>query len=186
MALDAGADLEIWTRDDFYGSCAASSRTNKVFVAYLAYDLTNTLFWNRRWSGWVSNTIHHAMGIVCWVTIETRGVAHVLGVTAVMTELTTPFINLRWFLHETGLKESRLYIANGLLMTALWFVVRILLFGWLGLRLHAMRADLFAIPRWQTGVLLGSFATGFALQVFWFRKIAKGAFKVLFGKKKRA
>lgn len=181
LALDGASALEMWTTDDFFGSSPESSRANRVFLSYLAYDLTNVLYWRKRWSGWKATAIHHAMGLACWTTIETRGVAHVLGITAILTEITTPFVNTRWFLAETGLKKSVLYMVNGLVMTLLWFVFRILLFIWLGFRLYAMRFALFAIPPDQSNVIELSFVIGFTLQVFWFRKIAKGAYKTLAG-----
>lgn len=46
-------------------------------------------------------------------------------VTVTFTELTTPFVNQRWFFEQAGLKESRLYVINGALMWLSWFVIRI-------------------------------------------------------------
>lgn len=181
VAMGAVRALDMFRVDDFYGTCAESSHANRVFIAYLAYDLTNSLYHNRAWSGWVSNVIHHACGIVCWTAIETHGMAHLFGITAILTETTTPFVNNRWFFSQTGMKDSRLYVANGLLMTLLWFVLRICLFGWLGVRLYVMRSDLLSLPNFLIFILLQSYATGYALQIFWFRKIFKGALKTLRG-----
>ena len=83
-----------------------------------------------------------------------------------------------------------MYLANGLLMTLLWFLLRICLFGWVGYRLILMRAALFSLPALHSITLGGGYAFGYCLQIFWFRKILKGALKAVGiggdGKKKAA
>lgn len=39
-------------------------------------------------------------------------------------ELSTPFVQLRWFLHSLGLQKSKLYKINGLAMIGSFFVCR--------------------------------------------------------------
>jgi TLC domain len=39
-------------------------------------------------------------------------------------ELSTPFVHGRWFLYVYGLKDSLLYVVNGLLMMAVFFASR--------------------------------------------------------------
>lgn len=42
-----------------------------------------------------------------------------------MMEFSTPFVSLRSMLSVLGLKESRLYVINGLIMLATFFVCRV-------------------------------------------------------------
>jgi hypothetical protein len=51
------------------------------------------------------------------------------------------------------------------------------MFGWLGFRLFLLREALFALPFSHVANLLGGYSLGCFLQVFWFRKILKGALK---------
>ena len=40
-------------------------------------------------------------------------------------ELSTPFVQIRWFLHSLGLQKTKLYKMNGIAMIASFFVCRI-------------------------------------------------------------
>ena len=104
---------------------------------------------------------------------------HIFGMCAVLMETTTPFVNQRWFFAQSGIKSGVLYLVNGLVMTVLWFLLRILVFFWLGTRLFAMREQVFSVPLYKSGFILFSYAGGFSLQIFWFRKILKGALKAV-------
>jgi len=182
LSFTAGVELEVWTRPDvFFATSARSGLTNRVFVGYLLCDLSCSLYYNAAWSGWVENLVHHAAGIWCWSTLERDQFGHIFLLTALLAEGTTPFVNNRWFLAQSGMKDGRLYFYNGLLMTGLWFLLRVVLFAWLGTRLVAMRADLAKITAYQSVVLYVNYAIGYALQLFWFRKILKGALKALRG-----
>jgi hypothetical protein len=112
------------------------------------------------------------------------GFAHSVAICAMLTEATTPFINQRFFFDKAGMKSGSLYLVNGLLMTVLWFILRVLMFGWLGWRLFLMREGIMALPFVHRAVALSSYVVGYALQLFWFDKILRGALKALKGPKK--
>ena len=83
------------------------------------------------------------------------------------------------------MKDTTLYVVNGLFMTLLWFILRVCLFGWLGTRMFAMRSALLSITSLQRNTVLFSYVVGYSLQLFWFNKIVKGALKAIgFGAKK--
>ena len=184
LAYTAGRDLEVWSsaRDDgaFFATSERSSLANRVFLGYLLSDLATSLYYNRAWSGWVENILHHVSGIACWYTLERDAFGHLFLLTALLCEATTPFVNNRWFFAQAGMKASTLYFVNGLVMTFLWFALRVVMFGWLGYRIFVLRAALYTLSLWQALVMAWSFVVGYGLQLFWFRKILKGAIKALF------
>jgi hypothetical protein len=42
-------------------------------------------------------------------------------------EITTPFLHFRWFLWKLGRETTKLYVVNGLILIAMFFVFRVLL-----------------------------------------------------------
>ena len=164
-----------------------SSEANIIFIAYLASDLLLSVIYNTAWPGWQANMIHHVTGIWAWYMMTRHGFCHSIALCAMLTEATTPFVNQRWFFDKSGMKEGNLFVANGLLMTLLWFALRVCLFGWLGYRIFGpMRKSLLALPSLHLFCGLFSYTVGYALQLFWFSKIFKGALKVLSGPKSKA
>ena len=71
---------------------------------------------------------HHvaALASVALAGLSSQGHNYTLALLA--TECTTPFVNARWFLDAAGLREARVYVANGVALLCAWFVGRILLF----------------------------------------------------------
>ncbi|KAK9754119.1 COMM domain [Popillia japonica] len=97
-----------------------------------------------------------------------------------LMEASTPFVSLRGILARMNLKTSRLYVANGLLMLAVFFLCRIAMFPYV-MYLYAAATDLdyvsalISLPR-------GCKATMAILvlpQVYWFYLMMKGATKIL-------
>jgi len=96
-----------------------------------------------------------------------------------ISETTTPGINLRWFLDTAGLKKSKAYLVNGVAMFVAWLVARIILFVYLFYhiyfhydqvkQMHTFRCILiFAVPT----ILL-------VMNTMWFAKILRGLKKTL-------
>mmetsp|Transcript_28438 Transcript_28438/g.33651 ORF Transcript_28438/g.33651 Transcript_28438/m.33651 type:complete len:87 (+) Transcript_28438:711-971(+) len=77
------------------------------------------------------------------------------------------------------MKNTSLYVVNGLLMTVLWFIFRILMFAWLGYRIYKSKDALMTLSTFKIIAILITYIVGYALQIFWFSKIFKGALKVL-------
>jgi len=96
-----------------------------------------------------------------------------------ISETTTPGINLRWFLDVAGKKNSKAYIVNGVAMFITWLMVRIVLFIYLFYHIltnydQVKQMDTFAC------VLISVAPTIlFTMNVIWFSKIVKGLKKTL-------
>jgi hypothetical protein len=112
------------------------------------------------------------------------GFGHTFGMMGMMTEITTPFVNQRFFFDKSGMREGSLYVVNGLIMTLLWFLIRVVFCGWMCYRLLEMRVTLMTLSPFSLSTVIFSYCVGYALQLFWFKKIFKGALKVVFGSSK--
>ncbi len=167
---------------DFFYSTPQSLQATRCFVGYIFSDLVLSVWYRARWPGWQENLAHHVMILMTWsVFIGTRS-GQFLAMVAHICELTTPFVNQRWFLYEAGLKSGKVYFYNGLVMVLLWFVTRIVLYSWCGLLLFREYKSVFT----GLGVLRGSlvmtcYSAGLGLQFFWFNKMVRGALKSLKG-----
>ncbi|NXT00290.1 TM56B protein, partial [Jacana jacana] len=126
--------------------------------------------------------IHHLAALYAYYFVLSKGLLAYFGNFRLLAEFSTPFVNQRWFFEVLGYpKSSKANIINGVLMTAVFFVVRIAV-----------------MPIYYSHVI-SSFGTeafqrlGFAAQsawiissvvldvmnVMWMVKIAKGCYKVI-------
>ena len=130
-------------------------------------------------------TVHHAVGIFCFSAALYKGVGHVYVLAMLVTEITTPFVNLRWWLDKAGRKNSRVYLANGLAMLALWTVFRVAFFPIYFWYVYATwgRVHDSISAFWRLWPILMPLVF-FLLNLRWFVAILRGAKKALAGKKK--
>jgi len=170
---------------DFFLTSPQSVQIFKIFLGYISCDTTFSVYYNSAWPGWKANLIHHFSAMWCWSLLATCGFGHLLGLIGILCEITTPLVNLRWSLHTAGMKSSYLYFVNGMLMTVLWFVFRILGFFWVGIRLYEARDSMRQL--WLPHLAMISFVypVGYGLQIFWFSKILRGALKSIRGSKRK-
>ena len=126
-AIQADPDVSPFTLGGpFYKTSADSNQLFQIFVGYLLSDTIGSVWYNRAWPGWQANLIHHATAGSIFLLFLVAELGHSLGCAAILLEVTTPFVNARWFLDKMSLKSSTLYVANGLAMTLLWLIVRVL------------------------------------------------------------
>lgn len=104
-----------------------------------------------------------------------------------MWELSTPFVNFRWLLSAGGRAQSRLYIANGLAMVAVFFCCRNLWGTWCSFKFfQATQAELdhpraggFS-PGGIWGYRIANVSLN-ALNAVWFYKMVTKAAKLVAG-----
>ncbi|XP_066287267.1 TLC domain-containing protein 4-B-like [Branchiostoma lanceolatum] len=100
-----------------------------------------------------------------------------------LAELSTPFVNMRLILHTLGHRRSLLYKVNGVVMLVVFFLCRILTIPiWFGVIPHMKTGELYKIG---SGPLINIFVLNpimFVLNIFWFIKICKGAYRVLYAR----
>ena len=164
---------------DLHFTTSASQQCFQVFLGYILSDTLFVLWYHEVWPGTQATLVHHLTAIFTWVQLLGWGVGHTLGLVAIIAECTTPFVNNRWFLDKANMKDGLVYLLNGLLMTFSWFVVRVLGFLWLGTVVYGWRDQIALLPFHHGIALVGSYLIGLALQLFWFKKMVRGAIKTL-------
>ncbi|GBF96610.1 hypothetical protein Rsub_09356 [Raphidocelis subcapitata] len=147
-------------------------------LGYFAADAFMVISQEAIWSAMI--LVHHCMALVSLATAIDIRSAHAYVLFGLFTEITTPFVNLRWRLHEAGAAGGRAYLVNGLAMTAVWGACRVAAFGPLfaHVRAHFGEAVRY-LPPYAVGVMLGVPALLFVLNLLWFAKMLQGAAKLV-------
>lgn len=96
-----------------------------------------------------------------------------------MMEISTPFVSLRSILSRMNLKNSRIYVVNGLVMIGFFFVFRIMLLPYL----FYAYSSFANVPVWDAitsipRVCKISLGILFIPQYYWFYLMMIGAVKV--------
>lgn len=179
-------EIDMFNSLDFFLTTDYTTHCCLVLMGYIMSDWTLAVYYGSKWGGWQANLIHHTCAIFTWSLLLAGGYGHLFAMVCSMCEATSPSMNLRWFLDKMNLKATTLYLVNGVVFLILWTWLRVYMFGWMGYRIYLMREQFFSIPVWQSIALLANYGVGYALQLFWFLKIVKGAYKALFGGKSAA
>ncbi|KAH0901661.1 hypothetical protein HID58_041164 [Brassica napus] len=98
-----------------------------VSVGYFLADL-GMIIWLYPSLGGVEYIFHHSLSGVAVAYSLFSGEAQHYTYMVLISEVTTPSINLRWYLDTAGLKRSRAYLINGVAIFLAWLTARILLF----------------------------------------------------------
>ncbi|KAJ4751081.1 hypothetical protein LUZ62_085486 [Rhynchospora pubera] len=155
-----------------------SSSLQGISLGYFIADFA-MIVWFFPSLGGMEYVLHHLLAIFSISLTLTSGKGHLYVHTLLLTEATTPFVNLRWYLDLAGKKSSTLYLYNGLAMFFGWLVARILLFAYFFPHLY------FHFDEVKNTFPLGPYplvtvpSVLALMNLFWFSKILKGAIKTL-------
>ncbi|KAG9264518.1 TLC domain-containing protein 4-B [Astyanax mexicanus] len=155
-----------------------------ITCGYLLYDL---LLLACNWSTMGDSffVCHHLAALYAYGYVLTRGVLPYFANFRLISELSTPFVNQRWFFDVLAYPRShRLVVANGVAMAVAFFLVRIAVmppywakvFGTFGTPAFE-RLGLGAQVAWIVSCVALDI-----LNVVWMYKIARGCYKVITGK----
>ncbi|XP_064536300.1 ceramide synthase [Drosophila montana] len=161
---------------DYDGACVQIPKDGRW--DFLKYVLTHPVM-----------MIHHVFIGTFGLLVVTyiRGGGHCIYSYMFMMEFSTPFVSLRSILSTMGLKDSRAYILNGLVMLATFFVCRVCMWPYvmwrysLAIDAASMWAAMCGLPR---GCLV-SIAILFLPQLYWFYLMVLGALKVFLPKRRK-
>ncbi|KAG2318423.1 hypothetical protein Bca52824_011636 [Brassica carinata] len=98
-----------------------------VSVGYFLADL-GMIIWLYPSLGGSEYILHHCLSGVAVAYSLFSGEAQLYTYMVLISEVTTPEINLRWYLDISGLKRSKAYLINGVAIFLAWLTARILLF----------------------------------------------------------
>lgn len=139
-----------------------------LFVGYLHWDLI-WLVWHRREQNDMSAVIHHLLFISVTHYVLSGTYFKKPFAWLSFTELSTPFLNIRWFYAASNMKEGRGYFLSSLLFASTFLLTRVLGYG-LGM------LDLtWSYGEWKSNRGLHFVAVGlglgYALNLFWSTKV---------------
>ncbi|BDA44408.1 probable TLC domain-containing protein 4 [Coccomyxa sp. Obi] len=151
----------------------------RIFLGYLLYDTTNMLAYYK-YLGDKSAIIHHVIFACAAAYVLSYSIMAYPFIWLSLCEISTPSLNLRWHLAVTGHKDSSLYVANGVLLTILFFASRVVSYGAGMWHLWGLR-DVWAAPGQPpfNPVLVGLFFLGYLLNLYWMQAILHGVVRAL-------
>uniref|UniRef100_A0A3Q0RTL6 TLC domain containing 4b n=1 Tax=Amphilophus citrinellus TaxID=61819 RepID=A0A3Q0RTL6_AMPCI len=155
-----------------------------ITCGYLLYDLV-LLACNWSTMGDSFFVCHHLAALYAYGYVLTRGVLPYFANFRLISELSTPFVNQRWFFEALKYPRShRLVVLNGVAMAVVFFLVRIAV-------MPSYWASVFAtfgtpeFERLGLGAQVAWITSCIALDVLntiWMYKITRGCYKVLTGR----
>ncbi|KAK2983955.1 hypothetical protein RJ640_009678 [Escallonia rubra] len=149
-----------------------------VSVGYFLSDL-GMICWLYPALGGLEYVIHHSLSGIAVAYAMFTGEGQLYTFMVLISEVTTPEINMRWFLDTAGLKRSNAYLINGVLIFFAWLVARIMLFVYMFYHVYLhydQVSQMHIIGFLLVFVVPSALAT---MNLMWFGKIIKGLRKTL-------
>ncbi|KAE7995986.1 hypothetical protein FH972_000737 [Carpinus fangiana] len=174
---------DLFSDQQHYGIVTFRSSPLSVFalgvsVGYFLADL-GMIFWLYPSLGGMEYVIHHSLSGVAVAYSMFSGEGQLYTFMILISEVTTPEINMRWFLDTAGMKRSFAYLINGVLIFFAWLAARILLFVYMFYHVY-LHYD--QVIQMQTFGYFLVFVVPSALAIMnlmWFGKIVKGLKKTI-------
>ncbi|XP_010680152.2 uncharacterized protein LOC104895369 isoform X1 [Beta vulgaris subsp. vulgaris] len=161
-----------------YRSSASSSFVLGVSVGYFLSDLA-MIFWFYPALGGMEYVFHHLLSMGALAYGMLTGLGQFYAYMVLLSETTTPGINLRWYLDAVGMKKSKAYVFNGVAIFLTWLVARILLFMYVFYHLYVHYDQIKQLPLFGYYLVLIAPCVLGGLNLMWFSKITKGMIKTL-------
>lgn len=158
-----------------------------ISLGYFVADLM-MIFWHFPTLGGVEYVFHHCLSMFSIILSVTSGQAQFYIFMVLLSEATTPFVNLRWYLDASGQKGSKAYTLNGIALFLGWLVARILLFIYFFVHMYShfhQVKQVFPLGYYSL-IAVGPVLS--TMNLLWFWKITKGLIKTIskaMGKKKQ-
>ncbi|XP_071720354.1 uncharacterized protein [Rutidosis leptorrhynchoides] len=160
-------------------SSASSDTLLGISIGYFLSDF-GMIVWTYPTLGGAEYFLHHGLSLFAIVQSLISGQVQFYILIVLFTEITTPFVNLRWYLDVANKKNSTLYMLNGIAMFVGWLVARIILFVYFFYHIytHFDQVKLVYYPLGFYTLMLIPSALAL-MNLFWFWKIAKGMVKTV-------
>lgn len=154
--------------------------TQSMSLGYFLADYI-VLVHTRALGGTYPILLHHTMAVSAYLIGLHYNQLGWYSAFRLMSEFSTPFVNFRWQLYAIGMKNTKRYKVNGILMTASFFLSRILSFPFYW---YFVSQNIGTAPFLEIANLLRFFwlfvpAMLDVLNMFWFYKMMKGLIKAL-------
>ncbi|KAH9606936.1 hypothetical protein KSS87_009331 [Heliosperma pusillum] len=155
-----------------------STFTLGVSVGYFIADLAMIL-WLYPSLGGIEYVVHHSLSGIAVAYAMFSGEGQLYTYMVLISEVTTPEVNMRWFLDTVGLKRSHAYLINGIVIFLAWLVARILLFVYMFFHVYLHYDQVMQMHVFGCFLVFGVPSVLAAMNLMWFGKILKGLMKTL-------
>ncbi|XP_045403435.1 TLC domain-containing protein 4-like isoform X1 [Lemur catta] len=167
--------------DPLWGDPSLVNVNIAIASGYLISDLL-ILIWHWKVIGDKFFIIHHCAALYAYFFVLKDGVLAFIGNFRLLAELSSPFVNQRWFFEALKYpKFSKANVINGILMTVVFFIVRIVSIPPLYSFIYSVygtepyrRLGLLIQCSWISSCLVLD-----VMNVMWMIKISKGCIKVI-------
>ncbi|XP_078437133.1 uncharacterized protein LOC144707766 [Wolffia australiana] len=149
-----------------------------VSVGYFISDLA-MIIWLYPSLGGMEFITHHLLSVFAISYAITSGEGQLYTFLCLISETTTPGINLRWFLDVSGLKRSKLYIVNGIAIFLTWLGARLLLFMFLFYHLYSHYDQVKQMDSFAFIIVFAVPSVLAVMNIIWFGKILRGLKRTL-------
>jgi len=170
--------LQVLHDFDFLESSVIAERYFGVLLGYLSYDLATIFLYHGNLLDW-GILFHHFMGLLGFSFLVAHHCGAYPGSLFYFTEISTPFVNQRWFLEKSNAKQGRLYLWNGILM---WCTFSVRIFAApVVLRLFYNHFDqiVSVFGQWFAVIIVILASLFNCLNAYWFWLISKGLAKAI-------
>lgn len=147
--------------------------SNLLLTSYLLSDLHHVLI-NYPNIGGVDTVLHHVAFLYCSFIGGAYKVNPFMFCWLILGEASTPFLNLRWFLINSGYGHTFLLRVVDMTFALLFFATRFLLYG-LGVlyQLAILSHYPVQVPEWAKYSTFAFVVAGFFINLFWLKKIVR-------------
>ncbi|XP_043687315.1 TLC domain-containing protein 4-B-like isoform X1 [Telopea speciosissima] len=149
-----------------------------VSVGYFLADL-GMIFWLYPSLGGMEYVLHHLFSLVSVAYSMLSGEGQFYTYMVLISEATTPGINLRWYLDTAGMKRSNTYLLNGLAIFFAWLGARVLLFFYIFYDVYLHSYQVNQMQPFGRLLVYGVPSVLAIMNLLWFAKIVKGLKKTL-------
>ncbi|XVF27217.1 hypothetical protein REPUB_Repub14bG0088000 [Reevesia pubescens] len=149
-----------------------------VSVGYFLSDLAMIL-WLYPSLGGIEYVIHHSLSGIAVAYSMFTGEAQLYTYMVLISEVTTPEINMRWYLDTAGMKRSSAYLINGVVIFFAWLIARVLLFGYMFYHVYLHYMQVIKMHTFGYVLVFGVPSVLATMNLMWFGKIIKGLVKTL-------
>ncbi|XP_021890048.1 transmembrane protein 56-B [Carica papaya] len=149
-----------------------------VSVGYFLADL-GMIVWLYPSLGGIEYVVHHSLSGLAVAYSLFSGEGQLYTYMVLISEVTTPEINMRWYLDIAGMKRSNAYLINGVVIFFAWLVARVLLFVYMFYHVYLHYNQVIQMHAFGYLLVFVVPSVLAAMNLMWFGKILKGLKKTL-------
>ncbi|XP_064626082.1 TLC domain-containing protein 4-A-like [Lineus longissimus] len=167
-------------QDKIWGDSPYVKANCAIVIGYMTADFVLILIYYK-YIGEVFYIFHHLATIIPYLMVMVYGVFNYFANFRLIAEFSTPFINNRWFFDALGYPRTSIqYVSNGLAMSTVFFLARILSMPFFYYRIYEVYGtERYVAIGWMHGFLIYPCIILDIINTFWFYKLALGCKKVL-------